>query len=151
MMEVTIVEGWKTGRYDLRVTAPIVVRITPPRDPLEDEVLAKLRDGLEGCADLAFAHLVDVDVPERDEGPGPVLFVWLVPPAMRSLRAALNLVSDTVAKALPGDRFLDVVILNSAPELLLDVERAGCLFVEPDAGERRRALAALGEQSGGSD
>ena len=54
-----------------------------------------------------------------------VLFVWLVPAAMRSLRAALNLVSDTVAKALPGNQFLDVVILNSAPELLPDVERAG--------------------------
>jgi hypothetical protein len=72
-----------------------------------------------------------------------VLFVWLVPAAMRSLRAALNLVADTVAKTLPGDQFLDVVILNSAPELLPEVERAGCLFVEPHPDERRRALAAV--------
>jgi len=72
-----------------------------------------------------------------------VLFVWLDPVAMRSMRAALNLVSETVAKALPGDRFLDVVILNSAPELLSDVERARCLFVEPHPDERKRALAAL--------
>ena len=119
------------------------LRITPPAHPLGDEVENTLREGLEACPDLAFAHLVDVDVPEREEGPGMVLFVWLVPAAMRSLRAALNLVSDTVAKALPGDRFLDVVILNSAPELLPDVERAGCLFVEPKPDERRRALAAL--------
>jgi hypothetical protein len=64
---------------------------------------------------------------------------------MKSLRAALNLVSESVAKALPRDRFLDVVILNSAPELLPDVERAGCLFVEPDPDERQRALAAIEE------
>ena len=119
------------------------IRITPPRQPLEDEVLKKLRDGLERCADLAFAHLVDVSVPETGDEPGPVLFVWLDPAAMRSLRPALNLVSDTVAKALPGDRFLDVVILNSAPELLPDVERAGCLFVEPHPNERQRALEAV--------
>jgi len=105
--------------------------------------LRKLRDGLERCADLAFAHLVDVDVPETGDEPGLVLFVWLDPAAMRSLRPALNLVSETVAKALPEDRFLDVVILNSAPELLPDVERAGCLFVEPLPKERRRALEAV--------
>ena len=121
------------------------LRITPPGRPLGDEVEKKLREGLEACPDLAFAHLVDVDVPERGEGPGMVLFVWLVAAAMRSLRAALNLVSDTVAKALPGDRYLDVVILNSAPELLPDVERAGCLFVERCPDERQRALAAVDE------
>ena len=119
------------------------IRITPPGLPLEDEVLEKLRIGLDGCADLAFAHLVDVDVPERHEEPGLVLFVWLVPAAMRYLRAALDLVSDIVAKALPENRFLDVVILNSAPELLADVERAGCLLVEPNPDERQRALAAV--------
>jgi len=127
------------------VHASTEIRITPPRQPLEDEVLKKLRDGLERCADLAFAHLVDVDVPETGDEPGLVLFVWLDPAAMRSLRPALNLVSDTVAKALPEDRFLDVVILNSAPELLSDVERAGCLFVEPHPNERQRALAAIFE------
>jgi len=94
---------------------------------------------------VAFAHLVDVEVPDRGEGPGPVLFVWLVPAAMRSLRAALDLVSETVAKALPSDIFLDVVILNSAPELLPEVEGAGCLFVEPHPDERKRALAAVEE------
>ena len=123
------------------------LRITPPARPLDDEVEERLRDGLEACPDVAFAHLVDVDVPERGEGPGAVLFVWLVPAAMRSLRAALNLVSDTVARALPKDLFLDVVILNSAPELLPEVERAGCLLVEPNPEERRRALAAVDEQA----
>jgi hypothetical protein len=122
------------------------LRITPPAHPLDDEVNDRLREGLESCPDVAFAHLVDVEVLEREEGPGAVLFVWLVPAAMRSLRAALNLVSDTVAKALPKDLFLDVVILNSAPELLLDVERVGCLFVEPHPDERRRARAAMEEE-----
>jgi hypothetical protein len=118
------------------------LRISPPGSPLGDEVEVKLREGLGACPDLAFAHLVDVDVPEQGDGPGMVLFVWLVPAAMKSIRAALNLVSEAVAKALPGDRYLDVVILNSAPELLPDVERAGCLLVEPHPDERRRALAA---------
>jgi len=129
--------------YDRRVTeSDQYLRITAPRQPLDDEVAEKLRCGLEGCADLAFAHLVDVEVPETGEAAGQVLFVWLDPSAMRSLRAALNLVSDAVAKALPGDRFLDVVILNSAPELLPEVERAGCLFVQPNPEERERALRA---------
>ncbi len=124
------------------------LRITPPGQPLGDEVEKKLCEGLEACPDLAFAHLVDVIVPEQGEVPGMVLFVWLVPAAMKSIRAALNLVSETVAKALPRDRFLDVVILNSAPELLLDIERAGCLLVAPNPGERKLALAATSENSG---
>ena len=121
------------------------LRITPPARPLDDEVKDRLRESLEACPDVAFAHLVDVAVTERGEEPGMVLFVWLVPAAMRSVRAALNLVSDSVAKALPRDLFLDVVILNSAPELLPDVELAGCLFVEPNPDERRRALVAIEE------
>jgi hypothetical protein len=120
------------------------LRITRPRQPLGAEVESTLREGLEACPDLAFAHLVDVEVLEQRAGPGMVLFVWLVPAAMRSIRAALNLVSEAVAKALPADGFLDVVILNSAPELLPEVERAGCLFVEPNPEERRMALAAVG-------
>ena len=124
------------------------LRITPPSRPFEDAAEVKLREGLERCPDVAFAHLVDVEVPDRGEGPGPVLFVWLVPAAMRSLRAALDLVSETVAKALPSDIFLDVVILNSAPELLPEVEGAGCLFVEPHPDERERALAAVDEGAG---
>jgi len=118
------------------------LRITPPGQPLGIEVEKNLREGLEACPDLAFAHLVDVNVPDQGEGPGMVLFVWLDPVAMKSMRAALNLVSETIAKALPKDRFLDVVILNSAPELLLDIERAGCLLVAPHPDERERALAA---------
>ena len=76
------------------------LHISPLARPLADEVEDRLRKGLETCPDIAFAHLVDVEVPDRGEGPGTVLFVWLVPPAMKSLRAALNLVSDTVAKAV---------------------------------------------------
>jgi hypothetical protein len=119
------------------------LRITPPGTPLAEEAETALRNGLNGCPDLAFAHLVDVEVAESGEGPGMVLFAWLMPAAMRSMRAALNLLSDTVAKALPRDRFVDIVILNSAPELLPEVERAGCLFAEPDPDERRRALSAI--------
>jgi hypothetical protein len=130
--------------YDLQVMAPDQqLRITHPARPLGDEIEEKLREGLAACPDLAFAHLVDVDVPEQGEGPGMVLFVWLVPAAMKSMRAALNLVSETVAKALPRDHFLDVVILNSAPELLPDIERAGCLLTAPHPDERQRALAAV--------
>jgi hypothetical protein len=105
--------------------------------------MGELRSRLERCPDLAFAHLVDVEVPARGESAGLVLFAWLVPDAMRSLRAALDLVSEIVARALPADRYLDVVILNSAPELLSEVESAGCLLVEPHPEERRRALSAL--------
>ncbi len=118
------------------------LRITPPRQPLGDQVSKKLHEGLEACPDLAFAYLVDVDVHERDEGPGMVLFVWLVPAAMRSMRAALNLISEAVAMALPGDRFVDVVILNSAPELLPEIDRVGSPLVVPYPDERNRALAA---------
>ena len=119
--------------------------MTRPARPLAEEAETALREGLDECPDLAFAHLVDVDVIESGEGPGMVLFAWLVPAAMRSMRAALNALSDTVAGALPRDRFIDIVILNSAPELLPEVERAGCLFVEPDPEERRRALSAIAE------
>ena len=49
--------------------------ISRPARPLDDEVERKLRAGLEGCPDLAFAHLVDVDVPDRGEGPAMALFV----------------------------------------------------------------------------
>jgi hypothetical protein len=122
------------------------IRIMPPAQPFEDEVERRLREGLEACPDVAFAHLVDVDVPNRAEKPGTVLFVWLVPAAMKSLRAALNLVSEAVSRALPEDRFLDVVILNSAPELLPDLERVGCLFVERDPDEHQRVLAAVAEE-----
>ena len=127
------------------------LRITPPGQPLGDEVEKRLREGLEICPDLAFAHLVDVDVPEQGEGPGMVLFVWLVPAAMRSMRAALNLISETVAKALPPDRFLDVVILNSAPELLPEIERTRSLLVAPHSDERQRALAAVSDDVLGSE
>jgi hypothetical protein len=64
---------------------------------------------------------------------------------------ALNLVSEVVAKALPEDRFIDVAILNSAPELLQDVERADSLFVVRDLEERRRALAAAADPDPGVD
>ena len=127
------------------------LRITPPGQPLGDEVEKRLREGLEICPDLAFAHLVDVDVPEQGEGPGMVLFVWLVPAAMRSMRAALNQISETVAKALPPDRFLDVVILNSAPELLPEIERTRSLLVAPHSDERQRALAAVSDDVLGSE
>jgi hypothetical protein len=116
--------------------------IRPPSRPLDHDVAAAIRSGLERCPDVAFAHLVDLEVPEAPEGASPALFVWLQPAAMRSLRMSLNLVSEIVADVLPEAVHLDVLILNSAPELLDRVEAAGCLFVERDADERRRALEA---------
>ncbi|MFV2072603.1 MAG: hypothetical protein ACC742_08125 [Thermoanaerobaculales bacterium] len=124
------------------VTSEVDLRITPPEDPLDPEIKEKLRAALAKCPDVAFAHLPQVEVIGREEPPVLALFVWLVPESMGSLRSALNLTSEIVARELPSDRFLDVVILNSAPELLPDVENADCLLVERDAGERRRAQQA---------
>lgn len=121
--------------------------IRAPQKPLEPETVEKLRSGLRACQDVAFAHLPEVQVVGREDPPELVLFVWLIPAAMRSIRSALNLVSETVARALPEDRYVDVVILNSAPELIREVERAGCLLIERDAGERQRALDAAGDEN----
>jgi hypothetical protein len=118
------------------------LRISPPDRPLDPRVKTRLAEELARCPDLAFAHLPQVLVPARQNAPSLVLFVWLRPPALRSLRFALNLVSEAVARALPDGDFLDVVVLNSAPELLDQVERARSLLVENDPDERARALAA---------
>ena len=56
--------------------------------------------------------------------------------------------SEAVARVLPDGDYLDVVVLNSAPELLDEVERARALLVENDAEERNRALAALAASDG---
>lgn len=122
--------------------------VSRPRDELPPKVLDELRQRLQACTDVAFAHLVDVAVAGRDEPPSPTLFVWVLPQAMRSLRLALNVISEVVAASLPNGRFLDVLILNSVPELLLEVERAECLFVERDLEERQRALAAAADDAG---
>lgn len=118
------------------------ILFSAPQHPFDEQVVKKLRAGIENCPDVAFAYLADAEVSGREERPGQVIFVWLVAAAMTSLRGALNLVSEVVADALPEDRYLDVVILNSAPELLIDLEGADCLFVVRDAEERSRALAA---------
>jgi hypothetical protein len=116
--------------------------IEPPQAGLGEEVENRLREELASCPDVAFAHLPQVTVEGHQERPQLSLFVWLVPEAVGSLRAALNLVSEAVARALPEDVFVDVLILNSAPELLEPVEAAGCLLVERDGEERRRARDA---------
>jgi hypothetical protein len=118
------------------------MRIGAPLSPLAAEVLTELRKGLERCPDVAFAHLPEVRVEAHQSAPNLVLFVWLRPAALRSLRSALNLVSEVVARILPPEEFVDVVILNSAPELLDEVEAANCLIAEPDPEEHRRALDA---------
>jgi hypothetical protein len=110
--------------------------------PFADRVSHRLAEDLARCPDVAFAYLAEVRVTDRHEPPEPALLVWLRPAAMSSVRAALNLVSEVVSGVLPSDRYLDVVILNSAPELLTRLEAAGCLLVEPDPGERHRALAS---------
>jgi hypothetical protein len=121
------------------------LRIEARTKELSSELMDGLRQGLERCPDLAFAHLPQVFVQGRQTEPELVLFVWLEPAALRSLRSALNLISETVAQVLPTSDYLDVVVLNSAPELLPLVERAGCLLVERNAEERRRALAAASD------
>ena len=118
------------------------LRISPPARPLDPRVKTRLAEELARCPDLAFAHLPQVMVPARQDAPSLVLFVWLRAPALRSLRFALNLVTEGVARALPDGEFLDVVVLNSAPELLEPIERARSLLVENDPEERARALAA---------
>lgn len=127
-------------------STPGGIIIVRPREALEARVEGRLREGLEKCPDVAFAYLAEVHVSGRPDS-SRVLFTWLAPRALRSLRSALNLVCETVARVLPSDEFLDVVILNSAPELLDAVERAGVLFVEVDSDERSRALAAARERS----
>ena len=120
----------------------IGLRISRPGQGLERDVERRLVAELGDCPDLAFAHLAHVEVEGRHESPGLVLFAWLLPAGVRSLRSALNLVSEAVARALPEKDYLDVVILNSAPELLLDVESSATLLVERDPAERARAIEA---------
>ena len=97
------------------------MRISAPTRPLSATVMKKLETGLELCPDVAFAHLPEVEVAESEGRANLVLFVWLRPEALRSLRSALNLVAEVAAKALPQGEFVDVVILNSTPELLVPV------------------------------
>lgn len=118
------------------------LRLLPPGEPLGPEIEERLGEILAACPDLAFAHLADVEVTEEPGSVSPALFVWLRPESMYSIRAALNLVSEGVARALPADRYLDVVILNSAPELLASVEGVGTLVADNDPEERSRARAA---------
>jgi len=118
------------------------IRYSRPGRPLDDESTGLLRSALSACPDVAFAHLVDVQVEGVGEQPQLSLFVWLEPDSLRSLRNSLNLVSEAVAGAIPRDRCVDVLILNSAPELLIEVERARSLLVENDPEERARALSA---------
>ena len=112
-------------------------------DVLDPEVEEKLRAELAACPDLAFAHLRRVRVEGHQPEPQLSLFVWLLPEAVGSLRAALNLVSEAVARSLPEGVFLDVLILNSAPELLGQVEGAGEPFLVRAPEVRVRALAAM--------
>ena len=120
--------------------------IEPPGARLTGEVEDRLRSVLGSCPDVAFAHLCLVTVEGQSSDPQLSLFVWLVPEAVGSLRAAFNLVCEAVARAIPEDVFIDVLILNSAPELLAPVEVSGRLLVERDRRERRRALEAAARE-----
>ena len=116
--------------------------------PTDAATLDALRRGLAACPDVAFAHLADVRVQDLQSTPEPALLVWLAPAALGSIRPALNLVSDEVAKVLPRGRFLDVVILNSAPELLDRLEAVGRLVVDNDPDERQRARMSSQDLAG---
>jgi len=109
--------------------------------PWPQAILNSLTQALAAAPDVAFAHLVDAGVPGQGEI-HTALFVWLQPGALRSLRRALHQVSAVVSGALPDGTAVDVIILNSAPELLEQVEAVGGLIVESDPAERHRALAA---------
>jgi hypothetical protein len=126
----------------MRATSDPELQIGPHRHGFDHAVLRALEVELGACPDVAFAYLAEVLVEGRQNSPDSVLFVWLVSEALRSLRFALNLVSEAVARALPPHAYLDVVVLNSAPELLERLEGAQCLLVERVAEERRRALEA---------
>jgi hypothetical protein len=106
-----------------------------------------LTRALSATSDIAFAHLVDAGVVGQGEMHATV-FVWLNSEALRSLRAALNQVSSVVAAALPDGMAVDVIILNSAPELLEQVEAVGGLIAENDPEERQRALDAAASDPG---
>jgi len=124
-----------------RPPSPVGLRILPPERPLA-EIRDRLGEVLASCPDLAFAHIAEVEVASEPAVASPTLFAWLRPEAMSSIRSALNLVSEGVARALPADRYLDVVILNSAPELLEAVERVGVLVADNDPTERDHAMEA---------
>lgn len=132
---------------DQTTNEPEIV-IEPPENGLAEDVEARLRTELGECPDVAFAHLCQITVIGQSSTPQLGLFVWLVPEAVGSLRAALNLVSEAVARALPEDVCLDVLILNSVPELLARVEKTNCLLVERDQEERRRACDAATREPG---
>jgi len=111
---------------------------------MPDELRLKLRKALSQSKDLAFAHLNHVVVEQAPEGV-LVLFAWLKRGGLRWMRASLNHLSELVAGALPPKIFVDLVILNSAPELLEEIEAAGDLLVENDPEEHRRVLKQLVE------
>lgn len=142
--------GYDRGMADETSNEPEIL-IEPSEDGFPKEVEDRLRKELDACPDIAFAHLCLVSVPVHQPAPQLSLFVWLVPEAVASLRAALNLVSEAVARALPNDLFLDVLILNSAPELLGQVEEKCRVFIERDAEERKRATDAVWETSRSGD
>ena len=119
--------------------------------PLGSEIEARLRAQLLDCPDLAFAHLTQVTVAGQPGGSQPSLFVWLLPEGVASLRSALNLVSEAVARALSEDTYLDVLILNSAPELLRPVADTGAPFVVRDDAEWQRAIEAADVADDGTE
>ncbi|MCK5378240.1 MAG: hypothetical protein KAJ78_02500 [Acidobacteria bacterium] len=115
--------------------------VKPVREPWPEAILQRVVQALSGASDVAFAYLVDAGVPGQGDM-HVALFVWLQPGALRSLGRVLNQVSAIVSGAMPSGKAVDVIILNSAPEMLEVVEAAGGLIVENDPEERRRALEA---------
>jgi hypothetical protein len=124
------------------------LHISDPGRVMKQEVEERLRQNLAQCRDLAFAYLAKVLVPGRQSEPNLVLFAWLRPASLRSVRQALNLISEAVARALPKAEFLDVVILNSAPDLLAKLATAGRLVNDSDPDELARALEAKDQEVG---
>ena len=109
---------------------------------LDLEHREKLINNLVSFKDLAFAHLNHVRMEKGDEG-NLVLFLWLKRGGLRWMRASLNHASELVARSIPRGTFIDVVILNSAPELLADIESAGGLLIEKDRNEHEKVLEQL--------
>lgn len=124
---------------------PVVIR--SPGNALEDAVTEELKRRLAVCPDVAFAYLAQVVVGDASTQGDLCLFVWLRADALSSVRSALNLVSEAVARALPPEAYVDVVILNSAPELLAEIQNSGELIVVVDAEEHQLALDATSSSS----
>jgi len=145
--EIIREEGYDTAMERFPEDPASELHFGPPTPSLDPTVLDKLTRGLATCQDVAFVYLANVLVPSQQEAASQVLFVWLTRNALGSVRFALARVSQVVATCLPEGEFVDVVILNTDPELLEQVAAVGVVVVENSAEEHTQALTATTQPS----